>query len=258
MSKIDIHHTLNILKAAFPYLNHRSKDTLELFIKAGELFDCLNNRMNKGSLSIYSIPEDRNPDLDKTNMVEMLKSIKKVCYDEEAKMIDSFLNLVNTLELYETYMNLFSMMSSSGDFGDFSDLGSMFGMDGDLGDLGSMFGMGDNSSSNFNNDDTNPEPNNFNMMEMLSSMLSPEDAETIDNLSMMLKMMNTTDDQGERNTSEENYNDTYDMDEDYHKHNHDTDDEYDNDETNINEDFYDNNSLENSYKDDIETDSDTW
>ena len=41
MSMFYMHHTLEILKAAYPYLNSRSKDTLELFIRAGDFFECL-------------------------------------------------------------------------------------------------------------------------------------------------------------------------------------------------------------------------
>ena len=153
-------HTLQILKAAFPYMDRRSKKTMDLFIKAGDLFESLNGINNDASVSAISLDEG-----DKIDMVGMLKEIRKVCHDNEVKIIDMLLNVMNAMELYETYVNLYSMMASQGD-----------GLNG----LGNLFGM-DSSS-------TNPED----MIDMLSAMLPPEDKETLDNINMVLKMMSNT------------------------------------------------------------------
>ncbi|NLJ90206.1 MAG: hypothetical protein GX323_04825 [Clostridiales bacterium] len=163
MSMFYMHHTLEILRAAYPYLNRRSKDTLELFIKAGDFFECLYKRKNKSFVSAFSFQEeDNSEDSDRIDVLGLLKSVREVCYEEEVKLIDSLINLFNIMEMYDTYKNLFSMMSTMDELGGLS---SMFGQDGSA----------------------NPED----MLGILSSMLPEEDKDAIDNISMALKMMNT-------------------------------------------------------------------
>ena len=176
MSRPDLSHTLEILKAAFPYLDYPTRETLVLFIKAGELIECLNMRQHKGDISAFSISDD-NKNGDETDMVGMLKSVRKVCKDDEVEIIDTLLNITNALEVYETYRNLYSMMST----GD------------NLGGLGSMLGMGNLSN--------NPED----MIEILGQMISPEDKETLENVNTILKMMNSSnsDDSEEEKTTQE-------------------------------------------------------
>ena len=184
MSQFDIFHTLEILRAAFPYLDSRSKDTLELYIKAGDLLECLNKRRQGNTVSTFSFSEDDNNKRDEIDMLGLLNSVRNVCYDDEVKLVDSLLNLMNVMEQYETYMNLFSMMSP----------------DGDLGGLGSMFGMEGRANSSGD------------MLEMLSSMLSPDDGEAFGNLSMILNMMNSPD-KNEPEVNDEEESKTQDVDE---------------------------------------------
>lgn len=153
MPKFDIYHSLEILKAAFPHLDSRSKNTLELFIKVGDLLEILSRNRYKSDVSAYSFSDDESKS-DKTDVVGMLTSVRKVCKDDEIKIVDNLLNLINAFELYETYQSLFSMMSSENDLGEFSN----------------MFGMGDLSN------------NPADMMEMFTSMLSPEGKEIMNNI----------------------------------------------------------------------------
>lgn len=185
MSMFYMHHTLEILKAAYPYLNSRSKDTLELFIRAGDFFECLQKRRNKSYISTLSFQNEDQEAREDIDILGLLKSVREVCYEDEIKLIDSLIHLVNIMEMYKSYMDLFSMMSGDG------------GLDG----LGSMFGMGDVG---------NPED----MLNVLSSMLSPEDKENLDNISMVLNMMNASktvdsqsSDQEEGDLSHDDYDD---------------------------------------------------
>ncbi len=187
MSKFDLHHSLEILKAAFPYLDSRSKNTLELFIKFGDLFSILSRKRYKDDVSAYSFSDDDKDKREKTDVVGMLKNVKKVCYDDEIKIIDNILNLVNTFELFETYQDLFSMMSPEGD----------------LGGLGNMLGMGNISS------------NPADMMEMLGTMLATEDNDVMNNVNSILHMMNSSSDNSFENIDETEPNADYSYDSTY-------------------------------------------
>lgn len=169
MASFDIHHTLEILKTAFPYMDSRTSETFELFIKAGDFYECLINRKYEVNMMTNSMENEE--EFDKIDMISMLKSIRSICYENEVRIIDSILNVMNAMELYETYTDLYTMMRSQDDF---NGLGDLLGFDGDF---------------NSNGD----------LIELLSSMLSPEDKETLDNINMVIQMMNTSSDSASEN-----------------------------------------------------------
>lgn len=179
MAKFNPNHTLEILKAAFPYLDSRSKHNLEFFIKAGDFFDCLQRGKNKDSISTYNFEDDKDEDKSELDMIGMLKNIREVCYNDEIKIVDSLLNVMNAMELYETYQNIFTMMSSD------DSLKDVFGMSGD----------------SMNIED---------MIEMLSLMLDPEDKETLDNINMILHMMKGSNGNNTEESNTQNYENDYD------------------------------------------------
>ena len=171
MATFDIHHALEIMKTAFPYMDNCTSETIELFIRAGDFYECLLSQRYKVNIMTSSdqCKEESNK-TDKTDLISMLKILRSVCYENELYIIDLILNLMNTMDLYESYTSLFSMMSSQDDVNGFSNL---LGFDGDL-----------------DKDD---------LIELLSSMLSPEDKKSMEDLSMILKMMTTTDENAEHN-----------------------------------------------------------
>lgn len=165
MTVLDINHALEIMKTAFPYMDGRAGQTIELLIKAGGFYECLlNQRYKVNKMDNSTENKEEFHKTDNADIISMLKSVRKVCYENELAIIDSILNVINAMELYETYTNLFSMMSSQDDFNGF---GSLLGLD-----------------ETFDNTED--------LIELLSSMLSPEDKETIENINMVLKMMTTT------------------------------------------------------------------
>lgn len=179
MAFLDLHHALEIMKTAFPYMDSRSRKTIDLFIKVGDLYECLVNQRYKGDLMANSIQCEEGFDKsDNTDIVGMLKKVRDVCHEDEIRIIDSILDVVNAMELYETYTNLYSMMNSQDDF---NGINNLLGFDGD-----------------FNNTED--------LIELLSSILSPEDKETIENINMVLKMMNFTNE--EEHKKEESEDDT--------------------------------------------------
>jgi hypothetical protein len=154
-SSNSINHTLDIIKAAFPYLDSQSQQSMELFIKTGELFETFQAFSQKDAVSTLSVRKES------IDLESLLNGIRDVCNQQEKDFIDMILNFFRAKNLYSTYASLASTMASqTGDSDSASDLGSMFGMDG------------------------NPD-----MMEMLSSFLTPEQKSTFDNINMMFSVM---------------------------------------------------------------------
>ncbi len=157
----NLKHMLDIMKAAFPHLDNETQESASLIIQTTELMDTLQSVRNKDRVSAFSFQRQN------IDIVALLNSIRKVCYARERQIIDSILNFMNMKNMFETYSALSSMMGQSEPT--------------------------DNSTEN--NTNSTESNNGFgsglnpNMMELLSTMLSPEQKSTFDNLSMMFNMM---------------------------------------------------------------------
>ena len=142
---------LDILKAALPHVEVQSMRTVQIMVKATELIDTINSRYFE--LSTLNLNEG------KGNMEEMLNSIREFCTGKEREIVDMILNVIKAKNLYQTYQ-----MLSSLNFNDDSDTeGNPF----------AEFGF----------------DNNVDMMEILSSMLTPEQQSTFETLNMILSTM---------------------------------------------------------------------
>ncbi|WMJ87840.1 hypothetical protein [Anaerocolumna sp. MB42-C2] len=144
-------HILDIIKAAFPYLDSDSQQSVNLFIKTGELMDAFQTMKQKSSVTTLSLKKE-NIDIE-----ALLTNIRGVCYDQERELIDMFLNFMKAKSLYDTYSAFASTMASQSGDSENSD-----------------------GSSGFGNSD---------MMEILSSMLTPEQKSTFDNINTMFSAM---------------------------------------------------------------------
>lgn len=150
-NRSSLSHTLDIIKAAFPYLDSQSQQTLNVFIKTGELFETFHS-IQPGNLVTSLSVRKQSIDIE-----ALLNGIRDVCNKREKDLIDMILNFYMVKNLYSTYATLASTMASESDgTGNASDLGSMFGMDGST-----------------------------NMMDLLGSFLTPEQKSTFENLNMM-------------------------------------------------------------------------
>lgn len=154
-------HSIDIMKAAFPYLDSQTQQTLNLAIKTGELLESFQTVKQEGKVTALSI---RKQSID---IEALLTSIRTVCTQQEKDFIDIILNIFKAKNLYNTYSTLVSAMASQSESSDNTDnaehennVGSMFGMEG-----------------------------NPNMMEILETFLSPEQKSTFDNLNMMFSVM---------------------------------------------------------------------
>ncbi|WP_313134882.1 hypothetical protein [Anaerocolumna sp.] len=165
--KSQIVHVMDILKAAFPYLDSDSQQSVDVFVKTGELITTVKELSQNHSVASLSV---RKQSID---LEALLTNVREVCYPREREIIDVILNIFKAKNLYETYTTLSQVMASQSQGAEGFE-GSEFDSDGDpSGNLGGMAGMKMDSS----------------MMEMLTSMLSPEQKSTFENLSMMFNTM---------------------------------------------------------------------
>lgn len=147
----NISHIITIVKTAFPYLDSQSQQSMDLFLKTGELLETFHSLNQEGSVTALSIRKES------IDLEALLTAIRDVCYKREQEFIDIILNFYKAKNLFSTYSTLASAMSSQGNNTDNADnLGSMFGMDG-----------------------------NSNMMDMLQGFLTPEQKSTFENINMM-------------------------------------------------------------------------
>ncbi|MGN6714114.1 hypothetical protein [Anaerocolumna jejuensis] len=151
-------HMVDIMKAALPHLNGQTQESASLIIKTSELMDSLRTVGSNEHVSALGF------DLQNIDLEALLNSIRNVCYASERQIIDNILNLLRMKNMFETYSALSSMMASQP-------------------------GTGENPESNKDDPGGNGTGFNQNMMDILSTMLTPEQKSTFDNISMMFNMM---------------------------------------------------------------------
>lgn len=156
----DLKHMVDIMKAALPHLDSTTQESASLIIKTSELMDTFQTVRNNEHVSAFSFSR-QNIDLE-----ALLTSIRNVCYARERQIIDSILSFLRMKTMFETYSALSSMMTSQPTDG------------------GNYDSTGNNESTEAGGSGFNP-----NMMDILSTMLTPEQKSTFDNISMMFNMM---------------------------------------------------------------------
>lgn len=163
-------HTIDIIKAAFPFLDSDLQQSANLVIKTGELMDTFHEFEQEETVTAFSLQKQS------IDFESLLNGVRTVCNQKETELIDMILNIFKAKNLYSTYTTLASVMApQTGNDNNASNLGNLgnLGGLGNLGNLGSILGMDGNS----------------NVMELLSSFLTPEQKDTFDNLSMMMSVM---------------------------------------------------------------------
>lgn len=145
-----IKRIMDILKAALPFVDVQSMRTVQIMVKATELMDTINGRAFE--LSTLNLNEG------KGDMEGMLNNIREFCTDRERQIVDMILNVIRAKNLYDTYQMIASL-NLNNDSNNTDD-----------NPFASVFGFGDN----------------MDMMEILSSMLTPEQQSTFETLNMIL------------------------------------------------------------------------
>ena len=210
-------HTAELLKTALPYVDIKSRLTLELLIKLYELIICMRN-FTTNDISASGFENE------KADMEALLNNVRPKCNKNEQAFVDKMLNIFQAkrmFEMYNTYMEAMNAMEgfegfgsgatdgdSDGDnSGDFTntfkdfDFTSVFGDNFDAESFTQTYKSTSDNADFENNSRDSDEENNFNltfgndsvsesaysseMFESLKSMIPPDQMETFENLRML-------------------------------------------------------------------------
>lgn len=225
MADQDLNHTAELIKAAIPFVDSKSRGMAEIFAKLLDFLGSFKSVGKSDTLAANGLQST------KFDFEGLLKGIRPICNKKEREYVDKILNIFNMKRIFETYNNMMSTMNAMQEFGGFSFGDSEAENDADnvTGNFsGSNFeSIFRNFSSNFsqeeakaasvmqeadeanneqlnNNTDSNakdsgednpPNSNNQNpgmnnkMFDMLKAMVPPEQMSTFENLSMLLNTM---------------------------------------------------------------------
>lgn len=148
-------HTMNILKAASPYVGGKSRQSVDVLLKATELMDTFQSK-GSGDLSACNLNNGNG------DMEGMLNNIKNFCSTKERDLVDMMLNFMKAQKFYQTYRDISATGQTGGKGNSKNPYAAFLGLD-----------------------------ENANMTDMLSSMLTPEQQSTFENLNMILSTMST-------------------------------------------------------------------
>ncbi|MDD3173873.1 MAG: hypothetical protein PHF63_09460 [Herbinix sp.] len=227
MADQDFNHTADIIKAALPFVDSKTKGMAELFAKILDLMGSLKSVGNSGNLAAYGFQGS------KIDVEGLLKGVRPVLDIKEREIVDRILNIFNMKRMFEMYNNMMSAMKTMQEFGGFpsgdsgndaenvagnfsglnfesifQSFGNNFSSEGsknttntnDSENTTNHFEYSDTSTteeapaSDFNKDTTSSSFNsgsgkNNMMFDMLKTMIPPEQISTFENLSMLLNTM---------------------------------------------------------------------
>jgi hypothetical protein len=215
MADQDLLHTAEVVKAALPFIDPKSKVMAEFFVRIFELMGSLKSLKSPNNMAACGFEDS------KLDMEGLLNGIRPVCSNKEREMVDRFLNIFRIKKMFEMYNSVMETMKTMQEFGGFSfdDGGSGADTDTVTGNFGgsnfeSIFNSFRNSSANTSETDSGTghtqdsdydkeksESNDssaFNnsggktndmMFEMFKTMIPPEKLSTFENLSMLLNTM---------------------------------------------------------------------
>jgi hypothetical protein len=208
MADQDMMHTAEIMKAALPFIDPKTRVMAEFFTKIFDLMGSLKAMTGVDRMAACGYENS------KVDMEGMLTAIRPLCSNKEREIVDRILSMFNAKRMFEMYNNLMSTMKMAQEFaGDASDTaGGFSGFNFD-----SIFGNSTNKTqtpsesepetkSDFfegfeHSGDTNSssekeqsaktgnQGNNKMMFDMLKTMVPPEQMSTFENLSMLLNTM---------------------------------------------------------------------
>lgn len=143
-------HTIQMLKAAVPYVDKKTKRSMGIIIQTAELAESLQGSSSE-EISACDLEDE------KIDLEAMFGNMRQYCNEKEGELIDLVLNFVKARKLYTSYQS-FNAANSTHSSGGTGFNGTPF----------SSFG---------------------NIPEFLMSMLSPEQQSQFENLNMILSAM---------------------------------------------------------------------
>ena len=207
MADHDMFHTVEIMRAASPYFDSRSRVRVELLTKMLDLM--VNLKSSTGSNNMAACGFDNS----KIDIEGLLNGIRPICNNRERIFIDKILNFFNMRRMFEMYNNMMATMKTMQEFGGFpfGESNDTVNVTGNFSGFNfeSIFGNQKDSSYSESSDaqyneneeasDANSEtgqnnygnsnPMNNQMFEMLKAMVPPEQLSTFENFSMLLNTM---------------------------------------------------------------------
>ncbi len=117
MAEDDLLHTAELLKTALPYVDMKSRLTLELLVKLYELTICMRNFTNN-DVSACGFENE------KADMESLLNSIRPKCNENEQAFVDKMLNVFQAKKMFEMYNNYMEAMKAMEGFEGFNGFGS--------------------------------------------------------------------------------------------------------------------------------------
>lgn len=104
-------HAVDLMNAAIPYVNSKSRNQMETLIKASELMDTL----QASSSSELAACDLKNDTID---LEGLFLNLQGVCNGSELELVNTMLNIVKTRKLYQTYTSMKDLLpnTESGNF----------------------------------------------------------------------------------------------------------------------------------------------
>lgn len=105
MAEDGLLHTAELLKTALPYVDVRSRLTLELLVKLYELIICMRN-FSTNNINACGFENE------KADMEALLSNIRPKCSNYEQAFVDKILNIFQAKRMFEMYNSYMEAMSS--------------------------------------------------------------------------------------------------------------------------------------------------
>lgn len=127
MAEDGLLHTTEMLKTALPYVNARTRLTLDLLLK---LFELMVSMYNFRTNDITACGFDENEEAD---METLLNKIRPKCNKQEGSFVDQLLSVFKAKKMFEMYNSYMDVMNTMQGFEGFGGLGGFEGgMDNDF------------------------------------------------------------------------------------------------------------------------------
>lgn len=166
-------HQADLIRAAMPYASGTNQQSMNVILKVSELMNTMQNP--EPELSACST-DNSNGGVD---MEGLLTSLKNVCHQREADIINMLLNTIHARRFYQTYQTVAATMADEPSLSAAS-LGGNNGRN-----------QSNNTRANSGGNNMNAVLNNPLMKDMLDSFMSPEQRSSFNNITNMINTMST-------------------------------------------------------------------
>lgn len=92
-------HAVDLISAALPHVDSRTKANMEVLIKAGELMDSFQSSTSP-EISACDVSNES------VDLEALLTSLQSACNPQELELVNTILNFQKTRKLYRTYQSM--------------------------------------------------------------------------------------------------------------------------------------------------------